>query len=289
MADILSYLVQLIDSSIPIYNDIGSESSRVEFLNGITSELSERLSISLDSRKLYSADGYAAQELLKLAQFIQIAITLANEKSSSRDIHSDSEAEKYAESLASEIAEKKISIQQLLRHEASDAVERANAIEFMNTSSADSETDNIREILEHMICETNDAVERLDRQCKMLMSKNSGMEEKIRKRSIDLERHAKRLESLDLLNVRPAFMDEYEQIEMELQVEYERYVVRFRNIDYLEGELQSKRNAATKISCDARSIKRMQKKFKEEERVVLESGELLSNDKENSKPNGKMT
>jgi hypothetical protein len=39
-------------------------------------------------------------------------------------------------------------------------------------------------------------------------------------------------------------MDEYEQLEEELQVEYERYVVRLRNIDFLGGELASFEQAA---------------------------------------------
>lgn len=39
-----------------------------------------------------------------------------------------------------------------------------------------------------------------------------------------------------LLN-RPAFMDEYEKLEKELQRQYEIYLARFRNIEYLEHEL----------------------------------------------------
>ena len=192
-----------------------------------------------------------------------------------------------------------ISIQHLLKQETNDCVERAKVVEYVNTLA--DERNSIGESLKKMIGETNDAAERLDRQCKMLISTNSGMEEKIRKRNIDLERNTKRLEGLDLLNVRPAFMDEYEQVESELQVEYDRYVVRFRNVDYLEGELQSKRDAAATMTCDVdRSIKRMQKKFKEEELRVLQGGDGMNmvaheqssiglHCKENSIPNGSTT
>merc|ERR1712060_744120 len=40
-----------------------------------------------------------------------------------------------------------------------------------------------------------------------------------------------------LASVRPAFMDEYEQLEQELERYYEQYVGRFRNLDYLEHEV----------------------------------------------------
>jgi clusterin-associated protein 1 len=130
----------------------------------------------------------------------------------------------------------------------------------------------------------------------MLISNNKGMEEKIRKRRIDLERNNKRLESLTFQTVRPAFMDEYEQIEKELQVEYERYVVRFRNVEYLEQELQSRRALAEERAGAERSVKRMQRKYRQEELAVLEGRDRSdsadevraqssdSRGKENSKP-----
>ena len=39
--------------------------------------------------------------------------------------------------------------------------------------------------------------------------------------------------------VRPAFMDEYEKLEKDLVKHYEGYLERFRNLDFLESELDS--------------------------------------------------
>jgi clusterin-associated protein 1 len=186
-------------------------------------------------------------------------------------------------------------IQNLLKHEASDRDYRAKAIKSVNSAAgADvlgAGKSSIEEIITQILNETNDAVERLDKQCKMLMSNKKGMEEKIRKRSIDLERNTKRLESLTLQNVRPAFMDEYEQIEMELEVEYERYVVRFRNVDYLERELRSRRASSRKSDDAERSVKRRQKKFREEELRILEgsddSGNVEAKREQSAKSRGK--
>merc|ERR1711870_195136 len=60
---------------------------------------------------------------------------------------------------------------------------------------------------------------------------------KIKKKRQELDRCKKRLGSL--ASVRPAFMDEYEQLEQELERYYEQYVGRFRNLDYLEHEIDS--------------------------------------------------
>ena len=169
-----------------------------------------------------------------------------------------------------------------------DSVARADALDFLKAvteNSNSTEYNSIETNLRQRLDETNDSVDRLDKQIKMLISTNKGMEEKIRKRSIDIERSTKRLESLDLQNVRPSYMDEYEQIEKELQIEYDRWMVRFRNVDYLEAELRKRRTAETIKSKEAeRSVKRLQKKYRDEELRVLEGSDGSSCEKENSRP-----
>ena len=38
--------------------------------------------------------------------------------------------------------------------------------------------------------------------------------------------------------VRPAYMDEYERLEQELEKIYENYIIKFRNLTYLEQQLE---------------------------------------------------
>ncbi len=64
---------------------------------------------------------------------------------------------------------------------------------------------------------------------------NEKLENLIKKKSRELQRLEKRLKSLT--NVRPAFMDEYERQEKELEMLYNIYLEKFRNIDYLENQL----------------------------------------------------
>lgn len=129
----------------------------------------------------------------------------------------------------------------------------------------------IESSIDNALQTTKSAVERLGKNCKLLLSQQNGMDEKIVRKTMDIERTAKRLESLK--HVRPAYMDEYEKLEEELAVEYERYVVRLRNVDYLDSELSTFRELTdARQSKSDRARKRLQKKFREEEQRVL-SGE----------------
>ena len=79
---------------------------------------------------------------------------------------------------------------------------------------------------------TSEDLSKIEEQWKELEIDERDLSEKIRKKSQDLEQSQKRLKSLK--NVRPAFMDEYEKLEMELQDHYNVYLERFRNLHYLQ-------------------------------------------------------
>merc|ERR1711907_441700 len=88
------------------------------------------------------------------------------------------------------------------------------------------------------------------------------------KKEQDLDRCKKRLK--DLENVRPAFMDEFEKLEKELEKIYGSYVEKFRNVEYLEHQLEQYNQAEQeKLEESERNLKRMQKRLKEEELRIL--------------------
>jgi clusterin-associated protein 1 len=271
-------MVQKLDGTIPNYDSIGSEDGRVQFLDDIASDVATLTNINLDRRNLYAADDRAVKELVKVANILDEALTLAeDEASTSSDQNIQPQktllAAKRASSLVGEITEISARLSSVLDNAGEDGKERTKALRFLKSTSGvpgdSSQRDrHIDSTMSLFLESTKAAVERLDKQCKILISNQRGMEEKIRKKTIDLERTSKRLESLG--NVRPAYMDEYEKLEEELHVEHERYVVRLRNVDYLEGELASFKHATIRRRAKAeRSMKRMQKKIREEELLLL--------------------
>jgi hypothetical protein len=72
---------------------------------------------------------------------------------------------------------------------------------------------------------------------------------------------------------RPAFMEEYTHLEEELAQQYEVYVRRFRNVDYLEQELDRLRVAEhAKQARAERRLRRMQRQVQAEEERRLGRG-----------------
>ncbi|KFQ47236.1 Clusterin-associated protein 1, partial [Nestor notabilis] len=96
----------------------------------------------------------------------------------------------------------------------------------------------------------------------------ASLEAKIEKRKSELERSQKRLQTLQ--SVRPAFMDEYEKIEEQLQKQYSSYLEKFRNLTYLEQLLDDHRRTEQEMFEEAANMLRlMQNRLKEEEQLLL--------------------
>ena len=118
---------------------------------------------------------------------------------------------------------------------------RENLIGFLSSVTGAAEDvpekyDHIRNSLARTVDAASEDLSKIEEQCKELEIDERDLAEKIRKKSQDLEQSQKRLKSLK--NVRPAFMDEYEKLEMELQDHYNVYLERFRNLHYLQKELE---------------------------------------------------
>lgn len=95
----------------------------------------------------------------------------------------------------------------------------------------------------------------------------------------------------DLENVRPAFMDEFEKLEGELAQQYAIYVQKFRNLEYLEHQLEQYNQVEQeRLAESRRALERMHKRLREEELKILrgeqEVGEDAFNDTKTSLMSG---
>ncbi|XP_063720967.1 clusterin-associated protein 1 homolog isoform X2 [Symsagittifera roscoffensis] len=90
----------------------------------------------------------------------------------------------------------------------------------------------IQKAIQSIDNEINKTVKLLDN----VATDEANLESKTANRHEELERLQKRLKSLG--SVRPAFMDEYEAEEKKLEKLYTEYIIRFRNLTYLESQLE---------------------------------------------------
>lgn len=70
VAEMLYWLAKRYDPKAEISDNIEDEANRVEFIKSIASLFASKARIKLNTKKLYQADGYAVQELLKIASIL---------------------------------------------------------------------------------------------------------------------------------------------------------------------------------------------------------------------------
>jgi clusterin-associated protein 1 len=294
VADVLYWMVRRYDPDITVHSGIESEDDRVEFLTQICGAVLSRAGIRLNLKKLYAADGHAVKELLKVAETLYSAAKYSAE-GGMEDID-DVQASvtsrfgdvKAARALASEITERGVRLHDLLKAEMTIRGEREVAMKFLERMESNlggnnegSESRYIEKSLTDIIDQTRENVDRMKKQVEELTADGIQLQEKIGRKTTDLERNKKRLASLQ--HVRPAFMDEYEKFERELIGQYGIYLERFRNLDYLEHELDVYNASAKERHLEAdKAMKRMQKRLRDEEFKVFRGENEGILDDENS-------
>jgi len=220
--------------------------------------------LKLNCRRLYAADGHAVRELLKVAKLLKKAQDLKETKEEEEDdrMHATPAEIDQTRKLGEEITESGVKLSSLLEHEDEYKNDRERALRFLdatreNYNSSGSEMDYVKSSIRNIIIGVDEQVTSLEKQCEDFAHDERKISKQIRKKRTELERHEKRLKSLE--TVRPAFMDEYEKLEVDLKREYEVYLEKFRNLDYLEHRL-SEMNAAEalRVKQAERALKLMQ-------------------------------
>eukprot|EP01041_Mallomonas_annulata_P006988 gene6988-14203_t len=274
VADILFWMVKLYDPEAVISDKVERENDRVDFLTGIAALMATKARIKLNTKKLYASDGRAVQELLKLASLLYRAT-----QSVSTVVEGDQSVTpikvqdvKIARTLASDITQRGAKLYDLLAAEKSNRDERSQAMRFLDLAGSSAEGSkehsHIERSLREIIDQTHRLVDDVRKECEELEADEKAIEGKIKKKQEELERNEKRLRSLE--NVRPPFMDEVEKLEKDLQRHYEVYMEKFRNLDYLEHELeQYYKNEEERRLENERRLKKMR------ERLLREEVELL--------------
>lgn len=268
VAEILRWLTHRYDPSEHIPEDVSTEQDRVLFIKAVAKLLATKANLKLNTKKLYRADGHAVKELLKLSALLMSAIqsNAAGESEeggevidiSSFDLGSKITQMKATRMLASEITSRGAALHDLLQHEPELRSVRADAM------AKPLDVDQIEIGVQKGIDMLSEEIEKVVSMMGNLDADEANLASKIEKKRMDLERNNKRLRALE--SVRPAFMDEYEKLEAELQVQYELYIERFRNLGFVENQLEELNRAEQdKFEQAEQSLKRMHEKMAHED------------------------
>ncbi|KAL9645550.1 hypothetical protein ABK040_000614 [Willaertia magna] len=264
--EVLFWLVQRYDPNVDIPDAIGTEQERVVFLRSVSEVLYYKARLKLNLKRLYQADGFAVKELLKLAKVVNDATTMAKDAQEGEDQEAISLQQlnsskfqlnvKQIRSMATELTEVGAEIHELLGKELELRQERLDCISIPHNM------DNIKEHIERKNNEAVEMISELTQSINNLKRDEDSLKEKKKRKETELERAKKRLSRVS--SFRPAFMDEYEQKEKELQELYKRYVEKYRNIEYLEHELEKhRREEAEIIEENKRKLKQLRKRLQD--------------------------
>eukprot|EP00118_Oscarella_pearsei_P017415 m.172298 g.172298 ORF g.172298 m.172298 type:complete len:1343 (+) comp39084_c0_seq21:24-4052(+) len=267
VSEILQWLVKRYDPGAELPMDTETEQDRVLFIKSVAQFMGTKAHIKLNAKKLYGADGYAVKELLKVASMLYEAMRTNTSDPDARmsrvpaeqfDISNKAADLKMVRQLASEITEHGSSLSALLKQEVELQEMRSGVI------GKPLELNEIERELKTSINQVHGKTREVFHRLENLAGDEANLEARIEKKKQELERNQKRLKSLQ--NVRPAFMDEYEKLEGDLKRQYEEYIDRFRNLTYLEHQLEElNRIEQEKLEATNSSLQEMQKRMQEHE------------------------
>lgn len=276
VAELLFWLVTKYDPSASIPDDISTEDLRVEFLQAVAQTMRTKANLKLNPKRLYAADGKAVKELIKIAKLLYDSVQAAEAADETYSFDpvpvQPFDDLKSTRALATQITEHGATLFDLLEEEKTTASERQAALNFLETistnMSSNKEHQYVESKLEAAIDLAKEEVAGLERQCEELESDKKTLKLKIQKKQGELERNDKRLRSLQ--SVRPAFMDDYERLEGELEEHYQSYLEKFRNLDYLQHQLDlCNEKERVDIEENERNKEKIQRKVKEDNKRSL--------------------
>ncbi|XP_016157521.1 PREDICTED: clusterin-associated protein 1 isoform X2 [Ficedula albicollis] len=275
VSEVLLWLVKRYEPQSDIPGDVETEQDRVFFIKAVAQFMATKAHIKLNTKKLYQADGYAVKELLKVTSVLYGAMSTQGgepahlpEEDSTKfkfDLGSKIADLKAARQLASEITSKGAVLYDLLGKEVELREARTESI------ARPLEINEAEKVMKIAINSVLGEVQKTKDMLNNVALDEASLEAKIEKRKLELERSQKRLQTLQ--SVRPAFMDEYEKIEEQLQKQYSTYLEKFRNLTYMEQLLDDHRRAEQEMFEEAANMLRLiQNRLKEEEQHLLKSG-----------------
>ena len=98
-----------------------------------------------------------------------------------------------------------------------------------------SENQYIEKCVREIIAQQDENIQEMDKYVQNLEKDQRTLDDKIKKRNLEVDRAEKRLKLLT--STKPAYMEDYERLEADLEKIYEVYIEKFRNLDYLEHQL----------------------------------------------------
>ncbi|KAL9695780.1 hypothetical protein quinque_015065 [Culex quinquefasciatus] len=245
-SDILSWLVGRLEPTLTLAGGTRTEQDRILFVRSATEFLVTKSSIKVNPRKLYASSTAAAKELLKVTSLLIASpkVTGLDEESIKSHVEIDLSDKmddlKKVRGLSSELTNRGAALYDLLKKELVNRETRT----VQSTRSL--ELASVEKVIKTAIGSLETKLGAAKGMLGSLKVENGNLSSKIQRKSSELERSKQRLQALQ--KVRPAYLEEFEKLELELKNLYEQYIIRIRCVDALKSQLISKNRTPTPTS-----------------------------------------
>uniref|UniRef100_A0A182J4S3 Uncharacterized protein n=1 Tax=Anopheles atroparvus TaxID=41427 RepID=A0A182J4S3_ANOAO len=249
-SDILQWLINRLEPNMMLAGGTRSEQERILFVRSATEFLVTKSNIKINPRKLYASSVAAAKELLKVTSLLISSPKVTGHEEESIKSHVEIDLSdkiddlKTVRGLSSELTNRGAVLYDLLKKELVNReirnVQSTRSLELVTTEKV------IRNAISSLQSKHGSSKSVLE----SLKAENANLVAKISRKSSELERSRQRLQALQ--KVRPAYLEEFEKLELELKGLYDQYIVRIRCVDSLRAQLISKNRTPTPTSPVAR-------------------------------------
>jgi len=230
-ADLLIWLTEIYEPRAMIPKKIETEHDRVALIKFVANTFLTKQHIRLNTKRLYLADGYAVKELLKLISILVEAIQ-----------EPPIDGNKLGHSLEGTISH--ATIKELRERVANMSRSGANLYEALNAEvrlrgsrqqilATHMELSTIEKALKEAAAAADKVSDSASKKVNSVTGDEASVQTKINKKLSEIERAQKRLRQMKQL--RPAYQDELDEIQADLKILYDEYVIKFRNAIYLES------------------------------------------------------
>ncbi|XP_070500108.1 clusterin-associated protein 1 [Chironomus tepperi] len=235
-ANILIWLIKNFDPDALVHEDSHTESDRVMLVRTATEFLAVSAGIKLNPRKLYASNFATAKELLKVTSALLNSPQNVHQEESEfinfEDAISNDEIRKIR-NLSSELTNHGVTMYDLI---AKEAVNKDARAQF----SKPLELNQVEKLLKQATSNLRRQIESGKATLENQATEKSNLESKIQRKQSELERTSHRLATLQ--KIRPAYLEEFEKIEIQMKEMYSQYTMRIRSYDALKNMLSNNSN-----------------------------------------------
>lgn len=244
----MQWLAERLEPGTVLPGGTDTEDDRIVLIRSATEFFVTKCGIKLNPKKLYASSSATSKELQKVTTLLMTTPTDINEKESDEysyrtlnqiDIGDKIDDLRRARELSSELTKRGAVLFDLLHKEITNKEER------LTQSNRSMEIAQVEKALRTAIATSQSKLHSAKAQLENCKVEKNSLNAKLQRKRAELERSRQRLDALQ--KIRPAYLQEFEELEDELRELFQQYFQRIQCRDSLKAQLEFRTKATTPI------------------------------------------